>query len=170
MFPRNAMKKFIAFVCFNLLATLALSSPLPANKAFQISVKPLDPNTFTITWLINNSYFLYADRIFLSMKTEKNAQMGTLLYPSPETKIDKQKHTTLVYRKQLILRVPILGKAAGKSLLNLSFQGCADQGFCYPPEKLVIQLNINKQLALTKVNLQPQTKHINSQKNDSNIT
>lgn len=48
----------------------------------------------------------------------------------------------------------ILGNKAGKALVDLTYQGCSDDGFCYAPETKTIQLTIDNNLALTQASFQ----------------
>ncbi|WP_045106552.1 protein-disulfide reductase DsbD [Legionella hackeliae] len=148
------MRKWLlfSFLCF--VPFINHASPLPATEVFQVDAKQVDPNTLSINWQVKPGYFLYADRIKLTMQPNSNVHMGTLLFPAPLTKIDKQGHNYSVYRNELSLPVPVLGESPGETLINLSFQGCADDGFCYPPETRQIKLTIDNSLALTHVSME----------------
>lgn len=50
--------------------------------------------------------------------------------------------------------MPILGEQAGETRLDLSYQGCSDDGFCYPPETKQFKLTIDSNLALSKVDIE----------------
>lgn len=58
-----------------------------------------------------------------------------------------------VYRNHVTIPVGILGNKPGKALVNLHYQGCSDDGFCYAPETQAIQLTIDENLALTGASL-----------------
>ncbi len=59
-----------------------------------------------------------------------------------------------IYRNELLLALPILGKDPGETILNVLYQGCSDKGFCYPPHKKAIKLTINTDLALESVSIE----------------
>ena len=148
------MKKWfilLGITALTCLSTVAIATPPPARVVFQAEVKPVDPNSFFITWKIKPGYFLYADRIKLSAEQNTHFTIGSLQFPPTVTKTDKLGHSYPIYRNELILPVPVLGQQAGSSFISLAFQGCADDGFCYPPETHRIQLNIDSHLALTNV-------------------
>lgn len=151
------MKKWLLFLvlCFTIFTVHA--DPLPASEVFKVDVRKIDPNTFLINWEIKPGYFLYSDRIKLLPETDSNIHLGTLRFPPTLTKTDKQGHTFTIYRKQLSLPIAILGDAPGETLLSLHYQGCSDDGFCYPPEVQQIKLAIDDKLALDKVNLEPRS-------------
>ncbi|AAU26775.1 Thiol:disulfide interchange protein DsbD precursor [Legionella pneumophila] len=151
---RYRMKKWLLFSLLFLTSLCVHAEPLPASEVFKVSVKKIDPNTFAIQWNILPKYFLYSDRIQLNSDNDDIAQLGTLRFPTPLTKTDKQGRTFKVYRNQLNLPVGVLGITPGETIVNLRFQGCADDGFCYPPEVKQIKLAIDDKLALSQVDLE----------------
>lgn len=134
-----------------LLSSITSASPPPAQDVFQAKLRLVDPNSFFITWKIKPGFFLYADRIKLSAEEHSHITIGTLHFPSSLTKTDRLGHHYPVYRNELILPVPVLGQQAGQSFLSLAFQGCADDGFCYPPQTYRVQLTTDDHLALIAV-------------------
>ncbi|WP_192877321.1 protein-disulfide reductase DsbD [Legionella pneumophila] len=148
------MKKWLLLSVLFLTPLFVHAEPLPASEVFKVNVKKIDPNTFAIQWDILPKYFLYSDRIQLNSDNDGIAQLGTLRFPTPLTKTDKQGRTFKVYRNQLTLPVGVLGITPGETIVNLRFQGCADDGFCYPPEVRQIKLAISDKLALSQVDLE----------------
>lgn len=151
---RYRMKKWLLLSVLFLTSLFVHAEPLPASEVFKVNVKKIDPNTFAIQWDILPKYFLYSDRIQLNSDNDDIAQLGTLRFPTPLTKTDKQGRTFKVYRNQLTLPVGVLGITPGETIVNLRFQGCADDGFCYPPEARQIKLAIDDKLALSQVDLE----------------
>ncbi|MFT4059541.1 MAG: protein-disulfide reductase DsbD [Legionella sp.] len=150
------MKKWLLFlVCF-FITFIGNTTPLPAYEIFKVGVNQVDPNTFTLNFQIKPNYFLYSDRIQLST-VDNVVQLGPLRLPKTTKKIDKQGHQYDVYRKQVSIPISVLGNKPGKTQLLLSYQGCADDGFCYPPEEKTIRLIINNGLALAQVSIQEDT-------------
>ncbi len=155
------MKKWWLLALGLFLVFPIYAEPLPADKAFQVNVKKLDPNTFSLNWTIKPAYFLYSDRIKLILEPSSNITIGTLRFPPTKTKVDKQGHTYTIYRDQVSIPVDVLGISPGESLIQLKYQGCSDDGFCYPPETKEIKIGIDKQLALTTVSIE---EHLLAQK------
>jgi thiol:disulfide interchange protein DsbD len=151
------MKKCLFLLLFYFTAFIIHADPLPAAEVFHVEVKKVDPNTFVIAWDIKPNYFLYSDRIKLISQPDSNIHLGTLRFPATMTKIDKKGHVYKVYRDQLSLPVGVLGNNPGEALLDLHYQGCSDDGFCYPPEVKQIKLSIDKNLALSEVTLEKAT-------------
>ncbi|WP_043874559.1 protein-disulfide reductase DsbD [Legionella massiliensis] len=148
------MKKWLLVAVFWSLAFLTNATPLPASEVFQIEAKLFDPNTLIINWQIKPGYFLYSDRIKLDETPNSNVHVGTIRFPETMQKVDKQGRVYTIYRDKLSVPVAILGEQPGESLIEVHYQGCADDGFCYPPETRQIKLTIDNNLALTDVSLE----------------
>jgi thioredoxin:protein disulfide reductase len=129
------------------------TAPPPASAVFKLTVKEHDPNTFLLEWRMKPGYFLYHDRINMMKTTEGLIDLARFNLPKAEEKIDGLGHTILVYRNHLRIPVGIVGLQPGEALLTLHYQGCADDGFCYPPQSATIKLTINTQLSLTNASL-----------------
>ena len=151
------MKKCLLIILCCLTATLAQTQPAPAQEVFQLEAKKVDPNTFTLNWQVKPGYFLYSDRIKVTAPENSNVHIAPLRLPPTLTKTDKQGNTYTVYRKELNLPIGILGERPGESLIKVNYQGCSDDGFCYPPETRELKVAINDQLALSDVSLEPIT-------------
>jgi len=152
--------KYITFF-FLLLSTLflpitasatSLSNPPPASAVFQLHVNAHDPNTLLLTWDIKPGYFLYRNRINLTPETTDFIEITHLKLPSSLSKTNTLNQTVLIYRKHLKLPVSMIGLHPGETMINVHYQGCSDDGFCYPPESRAIKLTIDTQLALTHAN------------------
>lgn len=150
----RAQSTFFLVVILSSLSFFSNASPLPAEKAFQTQVQQIDPNNFVINWQIKPGYFLYADRIKLTEPADSNVHLGAIRFPETIQKTDKQGRVFNVYRKNLALQVPVLGEQPGESLIKLNYQGCSDKGFCYPPKTKQIKLTIDKDLALSSLNIE----------------
>lgn len=150
-----------------------LATPPPAENVFKISTKPLDPNTFILDWNIKPGFFLYQNRIDVQAQPEAGYKLGQINLPKAAKKKDDRGKTIEVYRSQLRILVPVLGKKPGETVVKVGFQGCADDGFCYPPQMQAIKLTFNDHLELdnaelmdtavsAKNNVSEQTSKINS--------
>ena len=161
------MKKwFIGIVisfAFFTSTIFASSTPLPANEVFQIKTQLTDPNNFAIVWSIKKGYFLYTDRLQLACDGQGNITIGSLRFPQSQKKTDQLGQVISIYRDELSLQVPVLGQKPGEATLSIHYQGCSDEGFCYPPEDRQIHLAIDKQLALVEVELNDIPEKTNNQ-------
>lgn len=161
------MRNWLLILIVWLVSLTTHASPLPAAEVFQVESKRIDPNTFVINWQVKPGYFLYSDKIKITEQANSNTQVGRISFPKPSNKTDSQGRVYTVYRDQLSLPVAVLGTQPGESLIDIHFQGCADDGFCYPPETKQIRLTVDKGLALAEVNLEITAIKIEEQKDHS---
>lgn len=119
------------------------NQPIPADQAFQFSAMAKDNQTIIGLWNIKSGFYLYRDRIhFSSLKPSKD-RLGQPLWPEPDTVKDYPGIGKLpVYAGQLKIAVPVI-KAANQTIyLKVNYQGCSDQGYCYPPTSKTVAINL----------------------------
>ncbi|KTD13656.1 thiol:disulfide interchange protein DsbD [Legionella gratiana] len=148
------MRKWFLLLLCSIITFALHANPLPASEVFHVNVTKVDPNTFAVNFQIKPDYFLYSKRIKLTSKTDSTINLGPLRLPPAVNKTDKQGHVYTVYRNQVSIPVSILADQPGETYVDLHYQGCSDDGFCYAPETKAIRLSIDNNLALTQANLE----------------
>ena len=127
------------------LLTLLVSSMAHADddfldpaKAFQFSAKMRDARTAEVTYVIADGYHMYRERFKIEAK---DASLGDPVYPKGQVEYDDtfQKNVE-TYRHSVTIVVP-LKSAARNFTLNVTGQGCADKGLCYPPAEVSATLS-----------------------------
>jgi thiol:disulfide interchange protein DsbD len=106
---------------------------LPPEQAFRLSASVPDAGHVRLDWIIAPGYYLYRDRIKIS---EDRGQTGTPEFPPGQIKSDEYFGKQVVYHNELIASVPIVGATAARAQslsLQVTYQGCAEAGLCYPP-------------------------------------
>ena len=158
------MRKILFIICtLIIIAAIPMLNysaayPTPtAAEIFKLELKLLSPDSFAINWLIKDGYFLYKQKIKIHTKNLQNVHIGNIHLPANLIKIDKYGRSYEIYRHQLSIVIPSLGLQAGEEILAFQFQGCGDNGLCYPPENRQIVLTIDKNLALAAVHLEEPT-------------
>ena len=129
---------------FNLPLAFANPTPLPANQVFRLTKQQIDGNAVKLRWKIAPGYFLYRDRIKLKAADPNKLTLGRVSLPRGKTKYDKFLGHYQVYYKTLTLTVPLLSQTSGKAQLGIYYQGCSDEGFCYPPSNKYLNLTFDK--------------------------
>ncbi|MDR3502671.1 MAG: protein-disulfide reductase DsbD [Legionella sp.] len=147
------MKKWLLFFICCFTTIIGYTAPLPPTQIFQVKVDLVDLNTFTVNFQIKAQHFLYSNSIKLEPEQNNIMQLGPLRLPPTLEKTDKRGQKYTVYRDKVSIPIAILGNKPGKTSLQLSYQGCSDDGFCYPPEEQKIKLVINDKLELSQVSL-----------------
>ncbi|MGO4746899.1 protein-disulfide reductase DsbD [Serratia quinivorans] len=109
---------------------------VPVDQAFAFDFKQQD-NQLTLDWQIRPGYYLYRQQIKL---VPKQATLGAFELPAGLSHKDEFFGEVAIFKQQLNLKVP-LQQATADASLSVTYQGCAEAGFCYPPETRVIPLN-----------------------------
>ncbi|HBV4841462.1 TPA: protein-disulfide reductase DsbD [Klebsiella aerogenes] len=112
------------------------SNFVPADRAFAFDFQQ-NQHDLNLSWRIKDGYYLYRKQITL---TTKDAAIVDPSLPPGEWHEDEFYGKSEIYRQRLTL--PITLTQAGKAAtLTVTYQGCADAGFCYPPETKVVPLS-----------------------------
>ncbi|WP_372177926.1 protein-disulfide reductase DsbD family protein [Xanthomonas axonopodis pv. phyllanthi] len=114
---------------------------LPVDQAFALSATADSRDRIALNWKIAPGYYLYRHRI--SVKAGKGFAAGELALPEGESKHDEFFGQVQTYRKQL--QATLAGKAdpaVQTAVLQVQYQGCADAGVCYPPQRREIRLDL----------------------------
>ncbi|WP_428240705.1 protein-disulfide reductase DsbD family protein [Gynuella sp.] len=111
---------------------------LDVDDAFQM-LTYLDQDALVIDWQIAPHYYLYKDRFLLKQSSSK---AGDIVYADNwEEKYDPNfDETMVVYHNAMSVRIPLSALQFPYSA-SISYQGCADDGLCYPPQKKTITIN-----------------------------
>lgn len=117
---------------------------LPPDEAFKLHLAPGPGNTLIARFSIAPGYFLYRDKIKLSIQAPAGVALDTLKLPKAEEKDDPTFGKTYVYRDSFTASARILGLPQGPSRLTVaaSYQGCSDKGVCYPPIEKVAMIDV----------------------------
>jgi len=131
-------------LCLLLLCAAAHGEDfLHPSLAFRPSVRALDGESIEVRFEIAPGYYLYRDKFRFSAEPE-NVQLGTAVLPKGKEKMDETFGKVEVYYKEVLIRVPVERNSSGPLALrlNLTSQGCADAGVCYPPQKQTLALEL----------------------------
>lgn len=112
------------------------SNFIPADQAFAFDFQQ-NAHDLNLTWQIKDGYYLYRKQMSI---TPAQASVGPLQLPNGEWHEDEFFGKSEIYRHQLTLPVT-LNQASNGATLTVTYQGCAEAGFCYPPETKVVPLS-----------------------------
>jgi thiol:disulfide interchange protein DsbD len=108
---------------------------LEPDQAFMLSADMADPNTVVARWDIAEGYYLYRERLDFKLKDANGVRLGTPEVPPGQVKEDEFLGRTEVYHDELRVKLPLV-RSVGASqpvTLEVTYQGCAEAGLCYPP-------------------------------------
>lgn len=127
---------------------LALSNDdlLPAEQAFQLKVTATSQQQLSLSWHIAEGYYLYRDKMKFKSQTT-DIELGQPSLPVGELKHDPTFGEVTIYRGDLLVPLP-LNNAQSQSVVQLfvQYQGCADVGVCYPPQKAVVNVQLPREV------------------------
>ncbi len=125
------------------LPALAVSEKdlLPVDEAFGLSAQARDRDRIEISWKIAPGYYLYRHRT--TVKADAGFAAEALQMPAGKKHQDDFFGEVETYRERLTAVLP--GKAADGTdtvTLEIRYQGCADAGVCYPPQKRSVKVTL----------------------------
>ncbi|MDR9890268.1 protein-disulfide reductase DsbD [Pseudenterobacter timonensis] len=108
----------------------------PADQAFVFDFQQ-NQHDLNLTWQVKEGYYLYRKQISV---TPAQAKVGALQLPKGEWHEDEFYGKSEIYRHRLTVPLTV-EQADHGATLTVTYQGCADAGFCYPPETKVVPLS-----------------------------
>ena len=116
---------------------------LPVDEAFKPMLIPLDGNTIEVSIQVAAGYYLYKDKISAATQSDR-VQLGRMELPAGEMKNDEYFGDMEVYHNDVFGKLPLVRAtpAAMDLEIDLTYQGCADGGICYPPTTRTLSVTL----------------------------
>ncbi|MCB1564745.1 MAG: protein-disulfide reductase DsbD [Xanthomonadales bacterium] len=118
--------------------------PLPEEEAFQFEAIALSPTQLLLRFTQAPDYYLYRDRVELSVDGGSGITLGQPHWPQGVDHNDEHFGKVVVYFDQIEVPLNIArtdGKA-GSMTLHGVVQGCQNNGICYPPMPRAIDIDL----------------------------
>ncbi|MDM2779618.1 protein-disulfide reductase DsbD [Citrobacter sp. Cpo142] len=109
---------------------------VPADRAFVFDFQQ-NQHDLNLTWQVKDGYYLYRKQINI---TPSQADIAEVKLPPGVWHEDEFYGKSEIYRKQLTVPITVNQSKSGATL-TITYQGCADAGFCYPPETKTVPLS-----------------------------
>lgn len=124
------MKKWMITIllCTSFTVFAQESEFLPVAEAFQFKSE-MTNNQLKMHWDISEGYYLYQSKISVQ---QNNKLLSLTFKQSPISKEDEFFGKVNVFHGKLDIQAPLLGD----NPIVISYQGCAEEGLCYPPVSL----------------------------------
>jgi thiol:disulfide interchange protein DsbD len=106
---------------------------LPVREAFRLSLVESTPERIKLRFVAAEGYYLYRHR-FQFKTTEADVTLGEAQLPPGQQKTDEYFGEIEAYYGVLDVELPLANPQNKPFTLQVSYQGCADKGLCYPPE------------------------------------
>lgn len=114
---------------------------LPPDQAFKFSAEVADGRNLHLRWDIAETTYLYKEKLSITLEAD-GIELGSYELPQPKIKKNSIKPDgslgdVPVYYNNIDLVVPLIrdNVEATEVTLKTKYQGCADRGICYPPQK-----------------------------------
>lgn len=136
-FSRTAWQALLLLFAFSFAhPALAEDDYLEPQVAFKFSASVQDAKTVVVNFKIAPGYYMYRERLKF---VATGAKLGQAQLPQGKVKYDQTFEKEVeTYRDHLQIVLPVEG--SGPFTLNVTSQGCADAGLCYPPMESVAKL------------------------------
>ncbi|KRG66381.1 cytochrome C biogenesis protein [Stenotrophomonas humi] len=114
---------------------------LPVDQAFALQAIAPSRDRIELRWEIAPGYYLYRHRT--SVKAGPGFNAGAIQFPRGEQKHDEFFGDVETYHSQLRATLPGSAEPGVETVsLEVRYQGCADAGVCYPPQKRTIEVRL----------------------------
>ncbi len=146
-FARRIGVRWLLLVASLLLPPLAgavdESDLLPVEQAFALTVATPTRDQVELTFAIAEGYYLYRHRFAVSAVGGQPG-LDPFSVPGGSRKVDEFFGDVETYRQSVTLtqRLPELPATTETLQLEVRFQGCADVGICYPPQRTRVDVRL----------------------------
>jgi len=116
---------------------------LPPEKAFGLDVIAHDGNTLQANFSVTPTYYLYRDKITFTSK-DSAVKIKAVELPRGEIKHDPNFGDTEVFHQsfQALVNLDRPDPKAKSISLNAVYQGCSEEGLCYPPITKTLKVSL----------------------------
>jgi thiol:disulfide interchange protein DsbD len=116
------------------LGVAASEEPLPPEQAFVFEAIAASPTGILARWTMPKGYYLYRDKSSVKLAEGDGVTLGAPEWPQGIDHTDEHFGTVQVYFDQVELPIPLRReKGAAQTIkLDAEYQGCQENGICYP--------------------------------------
>jgi thiol:disulfide interchange protein DsbD len=108
---------------------------LTVDQAFTLAATSPARDRVRLHWVIADDYYLYRDKVTVKT-TAADVQLGKPSIPGGETRTDEYFGEQVVFLGEMVADVGVSTAAGVTEVpIEVSYQGCAEAGLCYPPTK-----------------------------------
>ncbi len=149
----NALLMFcLLWAISSYAATPLLGAPssdiIPPGQAFQVHVEKVTPEAITLDFIIAPKTYLY-QKAFLF--TSDAVRVGAPEFPPAQSIKDPFLGQTNIYRESVAVVLPVTPPMTQPITLDVTYQGCHDVGFCYPPQTVQLSVELPPEASIPSV-------------------
>lgn len=113
---------------------------LPVEVAYPLAVEPDGDNALRLIWQMPAGYYLYKHAFRFSVTREEQALESAASFPEALVREDEYFGRVEVYYDSAEVTLASPARLTNATL-NVTSQGCADAGLCYPPRTQIFTLD-----------------------------
>ncbi len=116
--------------------------PLSLKEAFPYYVSELSPGKYRINWVLAQGHYLYRHALQFSLLQTEGGDSLPVNYELPDgvQKTDQFFGQIEAYYNLLSIDLNLTTVPEPEAGLMIQYQGCAEWGFCYPPQRAFFKL------------------------------
>lgn len=109
-------------------------TPLPPEQAFVFEAIAASPTSLLARWTMPKGYYLYRDKSTVSLAGGDGVRIGAPRWPDGVPHTDEHFGEVVVYFDQVELPLPLTRERGQAQTIKVhaEYQGCQDDGICYP--------------------------------------
>jgi len=127
---------------------------LDPDVAFVLTAEAQSANNVQLNWRIADGYYLYKQRIKLAPANSAQP-IGAIVLPKGESHTDDYFGEQEIYRQSLDASFAVPPSTNKTVDVNVTYQGCADAGLCYPPITKTLSIPLDGAAAVAGVSEGP---------------
>ncbi|MGV6818786.1 MAG: protein-disulfide reductase DsbD [Thiotrichales bacterium] len=133
---KNLFSIFLLLIAQGAALAVSPDELLPADEAFKFLGVDTQDDRAVARFEIAKGYYLYKDKI--KFEAPEGFVLGKPDFPEGKIKKDDLFGEVEIYRGDL--SIPFSLSGSGTADITVKYQGCADAGVCYPPEKTQVKV------------------------------
>lgn len=144
------MKKFCCLLalCFSFIVCFA-AQPLALAKAFIFSAQLGTNNSVVLHWDIAAEHYLYRNHFQFKIIQPSNIKISPVTMPKAELRQDQILGKYEIYKDQVTIPITINNPGTNNIVLDVHYQGCSEEGYCYPPTAHQVVVNFSNKTIQT---------------------
>ena len=110
--------------------------PLPLAQAFPYFVSTISPGRYRVTWEPAPGHYLYQHAFAFAQQNTEESEALPVSFTLPDglNKTDQFFGDIVAYYEPVSIDIELSTVPGPDATLVIEYQGCADWGFCYPPQ------------------------------------
>jgi thioredoxin:protein disulfide reductase len=116
---------------------------LPPDQAFGFEASVKDDHTVLGSFKVTPTYYLYRDKISIIIK-KGNVKLRNLKLPTGDLKNDPNFGEMMVFHQSFQAEITLVNNSTTAQTVTLeaNYQGCSENGLCYPPQTKDVTLKL----------------------------